>query len=186
MVEIAFSFHGRLKRLRYFLASLGLGLAFVVGLCVIGVGFAAAVAGHRWSAVALLCVALLPLVVAMLWCSLSLHVRRIRDIGWDPTIVVACWLFGNLADKLVLGHLVPGLAQHLNWQGTYLGVLANFALSLAILFWPSREDDGDAAAPPRQTWTAPPPLSAPRPVAPHVTRATNGQVVFGRRSGFSD
>ena len=183
MFEIAFSFHGRLKRLQYFLASLGLGLAFAAGLGAIGVGFIAAAAGHKWSVLALLLVALLPLVVGLLWCSLSLHVRRIRDIGWEPTIVVASWLFGNLADKLVLAHLVPDLARHMSGQGTYLGALANFALSLAILFWPSREDDDVAAAPPRQTsrqpWSAP--LSAPRPVAPRVARATNGPVVFGRR-----
>ncbi len=183
MFEIAFSFHGRLKRLQYFLASLGLGLAFAAGLGAIVVAFIAAAAGHKWSVLALLLVALLPLVVGLLWCSLSLHVRRIRDIGWDPTIVVASWLFGNLADKLVLAHLVPDLARHMSGQGTYLGALANFALSLAILFWPSREDDDVAAAPPRQTsrqpWSAP--LSAPRPVAPRVARATNGPVVFGRR-----
>ena len=181
MFEIAFSFQGQLKRLPYFLGSLVLGAAFAVGLCAIGIGFIYGVAKHNWALVALLCVALLPLGVAMLWCSLSLHVRRIRDIGWDPTIVIASWLFGNLADKLVLAHLVPAMARHMTWQqGTYLGALADFALSLAILFWPSRKDDDDVTAPPRQTWTAPPTRPASVPAAPRSARA-GGRAVFGRR-----
>ena len=88
MFEIAFSFRGRLGRLPFFLGSLALGVAAVVGLVALAAGVGVAAKRHEWGAVVLLCVALLPLAVAGLWCSLSLHVRRIRDIGWDPAVVI--------------------------------------------------------------------------------------------------
>ena len=172
MVEGAFSFQGRLTRLQFFLRVLALSAAYVLGLGVIALGGFAAAAKHQWTTVGLLVLAVLPLAVAFLWCSLSLHVRRIRDIGWEPTLVVAGWLCLKVADKLILAKLLPALALHDFWHGTYLGLGVDTVLSLIVLFWPGQGREHDD----RRGHDADRYLQPGAPRFPEPAR-----VVFGRR-----
>jgi uncharacterized membrane protein YhaH (DUF805 family) len=185
MFETVFSLQGRLKRLPYFFGTMALGLAFGAGLAAIMVGGAIAATAHSWGALAGWVVCLLPLVGVLLWCSLSLHVRRIRDIGWDPTLVIAVWLIFKVVDRLILAPLLPMLTAGMHGNGTVIGVGVQLALSLALLFWPSHDQAQDDerflhAGPPRFAEPARAAVPAPVQRLPHRVGA-DGRVVFGRR-----
>ncbi|MCX8255977.1 hypothetical protein RHAL1_00708 [Beijerinckiaceae bacterium RH AL1] len=179
MFETVFSLQGRLKRLPYFFGTMALGLAFGAGLAAILVGGTIAATAHSWGTLAGWVVCLLPLVGVLLWCSLSLHVRRIRDIGWDPTLVIAVWLIFKVVDRLILAPLL-----HTQGNGTMIGAVVQLALSLALLFWPSHDQAQDDErflhpGPPR---FPEPSQAVPAPVQrlPHRV-GSDGRVVFGRR-----
>jgi uncharacterized membrane protein YhaH (DUF805 family) len=144
MLEGAFSFRGRLGRLQFFLDSLALGVACF--LFVVAVAFFVMPAKSTGLAMAVVIGAVVLFAPVVIWVSLSLQARRIRDIGWDPVVVLVGWAALGVLD-LVLAKLVPSLAvpdQH----GTFIGSFVNLAMSLALLFWPSSDDAGDVSAPP--------------------------------------
>ena len=129
MLVDAIFFQGRIGRLAYFLGGVAmLPVAAIVALAV-------AMTPMRPAALVATMVAF---GIAFAWFSLSLYVRRIRDIGWDPFVVLVGAVAVNLGD-IVLARLAPGLS--VDGHRTSLGVLANGALWLALLFWPGRGDD---------------------------------------------
>ena len=117
--------------------------------------------------------------LVVLWFSLSLYVRRIRDIGWDPVVVIGGWIVGNLADAVLAG-LVPRLPVGAAHHPTVIGGIANPVLSLALLFRPGHDGpDHDAgAAPPRGSRAA---FAPPPPVATAAPHPARQRTEFGRR-----
>ena len=71
------------------------------------------------------------------WFTLSLSVRRIRDIGWDPFVVLVGAIAVNLGD-IVLARLVPSLST--DGFNTGIGALTNLLLSLVLRRWPGTAD----------------------------------------------
>ncbi len=191
MFGAVFSFGGRLNRLQYFLGCVGLGMAGVVALVVLFVAvlgsYGAAKAGGGAGALAALGPALLlalPLLAAWFWISLSLQVRRFRDIGWNPVFVVPAWIGFSVIDSLVAS-ASPSLGVGPLHHNTIVGVLINLALGCVLLFWPGRSWDDYApvlvaderAPPPPASRAAPPPAAATRAAAPAATAPPS----FGRR-----
>ena len=177
MLEGAFTFRGRIGRMQFFIDGLLSGVGCVVAAIVLA--FLVVPARHDAIGIAffIACFALAGLVV--LWFSLSLYVRRIRDIGWDPVVVIGGWIVGNLADAVLAG-LVPGLAVGAAHHATIIGSVANPLLSLALLFWPGHDGpDHDAgSAPPRRARAAFAPAAPVATASPHPARQRTG---FGRR-----
>ena len=135
MVEGAFSFRGRIGRLDYFLAHVMEGLVGVVGFILLILLLLPTLAGPARTVTMVGGVGLFAL--GLLWFNLSLQVRRIRDIGWDPVVVLVGWVALGFAD-VILAHLVPSWAVSSHRTGTPLGGLVNIALALTLLVWPGR------------------------------------------------
>ena len=130
MLHNILGFGGRMGRLEYFLACLG--LSFLVMLLVVALiaGFAPHIErGAKPSLPPGLMVMLLAVVLPIwLWFALAFQSKRYRDMGWNPLYVIP----GSIGALTIIGLLspfVPGLAL--------LGVLLNLALSLCLMFWPS-------------------------------------------------
>ncbi len=136
MLGYMFGFNARLGRLRYVLASLGLGFTIVV-LVVMAIAAAVAVpalaeAATRWSIV---------LAVGLfLWANTMLQAMRLRDIGWDPVCVLPAW-FATMALDYVVATRFPEYALTPSHAGTIVGVLINLGMCIALLFFPTGGDD---------------------------------------------
>lgn len=184
MLGFLFGFNARLGRLHYFLASLALGVVMVaLGVAVVGNFLVNNKSASQ------LAWPLIGLGVIFIAASLSLQCMRIRDIGWDPVLVMPTWIAICIVDHLVATK-IPSLALHPFHSGTVVGGLFNFGMVLALWFWPS----GDYVAPPPRfdssAWEPDPAQRQPDPPprgvsesmpAPPVARPAIRE--FGRRSG---
>ena len=179
MLNVLFSFRGRINRLTYFLSCLGMGAIIAVSAVTVFLWVAAHRAGGP-APVLLLAVFVLTALPLAIWISLALQTKRFRDVGWNPLYVIPAWIVIDVADRLV-AHAAPALAMHR--QQTLVGSAVNLAMAGCLLFWPGRLDaDGGngpmEAAPPRLN--QPPPAPAPRPAAAPWT-TTPARASFGRR-----
>jgi uncharacterized membrane protein YhaH (DUF805 family) len=134
MLDLLFGLNARLGRLQYLLACIALGVAMV------GVGFALTASGSvhiprgshltwqmlSWPAAA--AVALFVLATVML------QAMRVRDIGWDPVIVMAAWLAITFVNVIIAAKL-PGLAPF----GAIVASLINLVMTGILLFWPGSD-----------------------------------------------
>ena len=135
MLHTILGFGGRLGRLEFFLACIGLGLLVMLLVLALIAGFAPHIErGAKPSLppglIVMLYVVVLPIY---LWFGLALQAKRFRDMGWNPLYVIP----GSIAGFTIMALLspfVPGLAV--------LNVVLNLLLSLCLLFWPS-EPAGD-------------------------------------------
>ena len=127
MFDGAFFFTGRIGRLAFFVNSLVAGPIAAIAMALV------AFLPMPWRAKVPL---LFMIGIAFGWFYLSLHVRRIRDIGWDPFIVIV-GAFAVAFGDVILAHAVPAFS--INGYSTPLGSLSNLAFSLALLFWPGEE-----------------------------------------------
>ena len=178
MLGFLFGFNARLGRLHFFLATIASAvLMTVIFIAIAGLAFQNAPKGMipsltSWQVIAA--------AVLFIWVNLTLQSMRIRDIGWDPVCVIPGWFAASIIDGLVAGKF-PAIA--LGGQlGTIVGALVNLALFLALLFWPSSEQDNSAPTSGDRFRT--PDLPSRSPVteslpAPRISPAANGG--FGRR-----
>jgi uncharacterized membrane protein YhaH (DUF805 family) len=135
MLDLLFGLNARLGRLHYFLACIALGVA-MTGVCfalVVSGGIHIPRGSHltwqmlNWPAMA--AVALFVLATVML------QAMRVRDIGWDPVVVMAGWLAITFVD-VIIGAKLPDLANY----ATMVASIVNLVMTGILLFWPS----GDA------------------------------------------
>jgi uncharacterized membrane protein YhaH (DUF805 family) len=186
MLGAVFSYRGRLNRIQYFLAIMGLGLgAAVVAVVAIVVAFGGQPpdrASVMRAGLGLIPVALIAVPV-FYWISFSLQARRFRDIGWEPVFVIPAWLICDVIDRVaIMG--APQFAVSPSAGVSWLGLLVNLGLGLCLLFWPGRTFEDVAAVfddvppqPSRAQANAPAPAAQPAtPWSPSST-ATG----FGRR-----
>lgn len=128
MLEMIFGLNARMGRLMYFLSGLGLGvvaivlaipLAFYIHSHHIPVTTPDSLWAAGWPVYAFAGVCLFG--------QFTLASMRLRDIGWDPVIVVSGWIA-----LLVINHLygtrVPAIAV--------VTGLVNLGMELILLFWP--------------------------------------------------
>ena len=143
MIGTFFGFGGRIGRLQYFGCSLVLGVGVVV-LAMFSFAGALSHSAGKGADAAAAAASFLPLLILLpvfLWASLALQAKRIRDIGWNPAVVIPLWMVVSTAAGLtgVLGGKGSGLAA--------LGGLINLAMSGVLLLWPGdgrrHEDGGD-------------------------------------------
>jgi uncharacterized membrane protein YhaH (DUF805 family) len=182
-----FSFSGRITRFPFFLGCLALAAAcFIPVIATLGL-LTPIQAGNRVALILLIGLLIL-FAAAMLWISLALQTKRIRDIGWDPLIILPVWLVLQVADP-ILAHFYPALAAGKGGGETLLGGMVNLVLFGILLFWPSADyeltSSGPRSCPPKPN---PPRLNEPRPAErePIVQRALPAspaphRTSFGRR-----
>ncbi len=139
-----FSFRGRTPRLSYFLGFLGVtGACFIPVILVLALLSPIRAGNHI--ALVLLIVLLVACVIVLFWVSLALQTRRIRDIGWDPLIVLPAWFAVEIADSIA-AHFYQNLAIGPQHNGTAFGVIVEIGMIAVLFFWPSAYDDGDGAS----------------------------------------
>jgi len=182
MLDMLFGFNLRLGRLKFFLVSIALGI--VNGVLAIPVAYYAfkhgMITGMTGGAMPQSVWALgWPVIAFTGFCMLGnfmLASMRFRDIGWDPIIMVSCWITVLVIDPLIASRVpVLSLPKH---HGTVVGGLINFGLIIVLLFWPSGDH---ASAPPAFDRPAPPqPRGSNRtPVSSERMARAAGE--FGRR-----
>lgn len=174
---IPMSLSGRTTRWEFFLGGLlmlalavvpvGFGTMFFVA-CTVGNGAGTTAAGGLFGLTA----------IAYLWVCLALHVRRIRDIGWDPLLVAAVWIGAEILDFAVAWRM-PHLALSDGSCTTGFSGVIQTGLVLCLLLWPSGEARPTRGAPP----SASPP---PRPRRLEMLTRSGGSRApisgsFGRR-----
>ena len=176
MLGFLFGLNSRLGRPHFLLSLIGLVLVTAVVLFVLTgrVPQSDQIRGDIAFALAQV-----PVVVALIIFAvivLQLACMRIRDIGWDPVMVMAGWIATMFVDKLIATKL-PTLALTPEHFGTVIGALASFALGIALLFWST----GDAEDPEQSTGEPWEQSDAPRRgrTAPatmdRITRISNGR-----------
>ncbi len=175
MLDMVFGFNARLGRLKFFLSSIALGFVNMV-LLLLAVYYTYRV-NPTLGLQPFLLTAGWPLLAFMgfyMVSSFMLAAMRIRDIGWDPVIVVSAWIAVLVIDWMIASK-VPGLSLPKH-NGTFIGGLINFGLALALLFWPSGDPAG---APPRSDDVAP---SGPRGAMRGAASAASDRIArFGRQ-----
>src|ERR1700758_3715783 len=155
MLDLLFGFNVRIGRLKFFLLSIALGVLY--GLVAIPVAYYAYKHGMLNTPPRSVWSAGWPIVAFVGFCmagNLMLASMRFRDIGWDPVIVIPCWIAVMVIDPLMASH-VPAMALPKH-DATVAGALINLGLYVILLFWPGGDHagspsmfDGPAAAPPR-------------------------------------
>lgn len=152
MLNIILGFGGRIGRLHYLLLSLLLG--FVMTLLTLAIVFGmmphyTEVGGKVPDGMPapVLVATMLVVTPLFLWFSFALQTKRIRDIGWNPLLVIPAWI-------------VVDIVAVLAGSPTFSGCI-NLTMVAVLLFWPSREPD---------QWS-PPSFGSSEPVAERVAWA---------------
>ena len=145
MLGFFFGFNARLGRMPYLAGTVILTVLWTVihfamrryGLSPGPSGGQASLTQMTWPAIAAL--------VVFTWMMLMLQSMRIRDIGWDPACIIPACAAIPIIDKLVAANFsLPAWAVGQGGHGTSVGTLINVALVLALMFWPSKDEEGPA------------------------------------------
>jgi uncharacterized membrane protein YhaH (DUF805 family) len=176
MLGFLFGFNARLGRLHFFLAT--------IAAAVLMTAISIAIAGHAFQNAKGMIPSLsswqvIAAAILFIWLSLTLQSMRIRDIGWDPVCVIPGWIAISIIDGLVASN-IPAIALGHQQHGTIVGALVNLALFLALLFWPSSEQDNSAPRSGEPFRMPDLPSRSPAAAASRVARVANGE--FGRRT----
>ena len=178
MLDMLFGFNARLGRLKYFLFSMLLGV--VNGIIAIPVALYAykhgMLAGEMPKSIWSLGWPIIAFVVFCMAGYFILAAMRFRDIGWDPIIMVSCWIAVMVVDPLIASR-VPAMALEKH-DGTVVGGLINFGLIVILLFWPGGDH---VPSPPIFDDPAPPP-SRPSNSPVSSERLARATAQFGRRA----
>ena len=139
MLDLVFGLNARLGRLHFFLATLVLAvvmtaICFAVAMSVLRSVTPANVRPEDLLKSSGMIVAIMFFAVA----TVTLYSMRFRDIGWDPVCVVPAWIALMIVDYVVAMRF-PAYAIGQEHTGTVVGGIANLVLTLALLFWPSRD-----------------------------------------------
>lgn len=175
MLDVLFSFRGRVARLQYFCTSLCISLVFGVVIAVVLLVMRQQETKDFFTvliALGVLC------GLPLLWVSCSLQAARIRDMGFKPKPILVGVISLSIFPFFVT-LLFPGSAAVLAFSA--IAKLAHFALGIALLFCPSgyrfASTSPDTDEPERRE----------RPVAPMhrvVTTDVPRRQVNGARTAF--
>jgi uncharacterized membrane protein YhaH (DUF805 family) len=134
MLDLLFGLNARLGRLQYVLAGIALVVAMVgVSIALIAAGSIYIPPGSHltwqmlsWPAASA--------VVFFVLATVILQAMRVRDIGWDPVVVMAGWLAIEFVDAIVAEKMLgPG------HYGTMISSIVNLVMTGILLFWPSSD-----------------------------------------------
>ena len=159
MLAKLFSFHGRLTRLEF------LGWSFAATFIFIGAAILFIVLGvidGRMNAAVTGLIAILAVVVAAMWSGLALQVKRVRDMGFSPLMVIGGLMVFEVIDTLMLRRFVH-LSFFPGGLHTAVGELTQLAFIGVLLFWPSAGRGGGWREEPDDAAPVAPQASAPRP-----------------------
>jgi len=131
MLIAVFSFRGRINRLQYLLGNLAVGAALAL-LAAMLIGFTELAPTARPSPTMALNAVFLVLAAPLaIWSAASLQARRLRDIGWEPLVVIPIWI-GVLLLTAFAAQAGVTMSQ------TVLATLISFALLACLYGWPGR------------------------------------------------
>ena len=168
MLGFLFGFNARLGRMHYFLGTIAVAVVTTAVFFMIVSYTAQHLPGGVRSSADVITSPGIIVIAVFSWITFTLQCMRIRDIGWDPVCVIPAWIALLIVDKLVASK-IPAWSLGHEHHGTIVGSLINFALILALTFWPG----GDYEGPPptfgerRRT----PDRPSPRPRATSVAAA---------------
>ena len=175
MLGFIFGLNARLGRLRYFLVTIGVAV-LMTGICFVVAQqtFQSAARGVPPSIDSFEGPAIV-IGIMFMAITLTLQSMRIRDIGWDPVCVIPGWLAILIIDMMV-ARKFPGLSLGSEHHNTAVSAIVNLGLMLALLFWPSADNE-----------SSPPTLGEPRQRDPAPRRGTSSIVAerIARVSGES-
>ncbi|WP_076864390.1 hypothetical protein [Bradyrhizobium mercantei] len=183
MLGFLFGLNARIGRLHYFLASIALGV--VVTVMCMGIASQAYQKLRYGAPLTLEQLGWPVLAVAGIFivASFTLHCMRIRDIGWDPVVVVGGWIAFTIIDGLI-AQKFPAWAIGSRQHATVVSGFVNLGLSIVLLFWPSGYADDEPPAQPRDTGGGSDGFfgrtSAPAAPTSRIARVANGE--FGGRT----
>jgi uncharacterized membrane protein YhaH (DUF805 family) len=133
MLTAVFSFRGRINRLQYFLGTLVIGGVLAL-LAAMVISFTELAPTSRPSlAMALDAVFLVFAAPLATWCAVSLQARRLRDIGWEPLVVMPMWL-GILALGAIAASAGLALSQ------APVASMISLAMLACLYGWPGRRN----------------------------------------------
>jgi len=164
MLAKLFSFKGRLARLEF----LGWSFAAIVAIWLTATFLVAtAIVDFKNSGglgtIAIVFLIGLAMCVALIWSGLALAVKRIRDIGYSPLLVIGALILYDIVDMAVLTYFIPMRAFWPFQQYTIIGGTVHLVYFAALLLLPSEGADVTAepssSDPPSRAVAAP----APRP-----------------------
>jgi len=179
MLGSLFGFNARLGRLHYFLSTIALAIGMTAICFAIASYIFQSTPRGTLQSESLMTWPTLVAIAVFAWVTFTLQCMRIRDIGWDPVCVMPAWIAILIVDKLVAGK-IPAWSLGRDHDGTVVGGLINFALILALTFWPS----GDYERPFNDAYRTPdrpaPRTAATSVAAERIARASGAE--FGRRA----
>lgn len=137
MLDFLFGFNARLGRLHFFLS--------IIAAAVAGVAADLALSPYSIRELAIGAKPLAnpfawPLIIStvgFLLIKYALQSMRIRDMGWDPVRIIPAWIAMGIVDGVIASKVPAWSIGHTHLHGTIVGVTINFALLLALTFWPS-------------------------------------------------
>lgn len=153
MLGFLFGFNARLGRLHFFLASVALAVV-MTAIC-----YAIAMSVLRTTSPGMIrpedltqSWAIMAAIVLFGLATFTLQSMRIRDIGWDPVCVIPGWIALMIVDHVVAMRFPAWSIGH-EHNGTAVSAVVNFALLLALAFWPSGDSEASYgnSEPPRSS-----------------------------------
>jgi len=168
MLAKLFSFKGRLSRLEF----LGWSFAAIVAIWLTATFLVAAALFDFKNSGGLGTIAIVLLIglavcVALIWSGLALAVKRIRDIGYSPVLVIGALILYDIVDVLVLRYFIPVRAFSPFQQYTIVGGVVHLVYFAALLVLPSEAADDapepSSSDPPSRAVAAPPPRPSMAP-----------------------
>jgi uncharacterized membrane protein YhaH (DUF805 family) len=141
MLDYVFGLNARLGRLQFFLASIALAVVMTVICFAIAmnglVSFPRGIRPEQMSW-AILGWPILGAAAFFMLATFTLQAMRIRDIGWDPVIVIGGWIAIMVIDVIVATKM-PSLALGPGQHATIVSGLVNLVMSGILLFWPGND-----------------------------------------------
>ncbi len=136
MLGFLFGFNARLGRLHFVLGIIALAVVSVsIDLALSPYTIQQLASGAKPPANPFAWPLIVP-TVGFLLIKYTLKSMRIRDMGWDPVCVIPAWIAMALVDSVV-AIKVPGWSIGHGHHVTIVGAMIQFALLLALTFWPS-------------------------------------------------
>jgi uncharacterized membrane protein YhaH (DUF805 family) len=136
MLGFLFGFNARLGRLHFFLSIIALAVVSVaIDLALSPYSIQQLANGAKSPADPFAWPLIVP-TVGFLLIKYTLKSMRIRDMGWDPVCVVPAWIALGIVDSVVASKVPAWSIGHVH-HGTIVGATIQFALLLALTFWPS-------------------------------------------------
>ena len=138
MLDYVFGLNARLGRLQFFFASIALAVVMtVICFAIVMNGLVAFPKGIRpeqmsWT---LLGWPILGAAAFFMLATFTLQAMRIRDIGWDPVVVIGGWIAVMVIDVIVATKM-PSLGLGPGHHATAVSGLVNLVMTGILLFWP--------------------------------------------------
>jgi uncharacterized membrane protein YhaH (DUF805 family) len=141
MLGFVFGFNARLGRLHYFLSTIG--LAVVMTIISFTIALYAVRHSPKGSPLSFEQCGLpaIGATILFVWATMNLQAMRIRDIGWDPVVVIPAWFLVLVLDAVVATK-IPAWAIGNGQHETVVGAAVNIVFFGVLLFWPSGVDGG--------------------------------------------